>query len=133
LGRRRSISADGKRTGSGFFRKKGGYISVFLVIAVLFLLLAAGNLLKEQMNLKMASRGYERALKFDYLLEGYYLLVRTGYLIPEDGLSYGSTDDYVLEDTFSNRDYIEVLSDSSQVRVRGYYEERFRDEYTVTK
>lgn len=117
----------------GLCRKKGGYISVFLVIAVLFLLLAAGNLLKEEMHLKMASRGYERALKFDYLLEGYYLLLRTGYLIPEDGVSYGRLDDYVLEDAFTGRDYIEVLSDASKVRVRGYYGDTLRDEYVVTK
>ena len=121
------------RENSGPGRKRGGYLSVFLAIAVLFLLLAAGNLLREQMDLKMASRGYERALTFDYRLEGYYLLIRTGSLLPDEGLSYGSLDDYGLADTFSGRDYIEILSDASKVRVRGFYEDRLREEYTVTK
>lgn len=133
MGPRRSISAEKVRTGYGKGRKRGGYLSVFLAIAVLVLLLSAGNLLREQMDLKTASRGYERALKFDYQLEGYYLLIRTGYLLPKEGLSYGILDDYGLVDTFSGRDYIEVLSDASQVRVRGYYGDRLREEYLVTK
>lgn len=113
--------------------KKRGYISAFLALAILFLLLAAGNLLREQMDLKLKSRGYEQALKFDYQLEGYYLLIRTGSLHPEEGTSYGSLTTYQLESAFQGKDYIEIYADSSLVRIRGYYGNVLREEYAVPK
>lgn len=100
---------------------------------MLLLLLAAGDLLQEQMSLKVASRGYEQALKFDYHLEGYYLLIRTGSLLPPEGTSYGNLATYQLESAFEGKDYIEIFADSSSVRVRGYYGNVLREEYVVSK
>lgn len=129
---RHSISVKQARSGTTFSKKRG-YLSAFLALAILLLLLSAGYLLEEQMSLKLVSRGYEQALKFDYQLEGYYLLIRTGSLLPPEGTSYGSLTAYQLESSSGGRDYIEIFTDSSLVRVRGYYGDSLREEYVVPK
>ena len=70
-----------------------------MMLGGVFLLLLVGlTFAEERAVLKVKQIEMKALLDFDYKLEGYYLLLLSGGLMVDEGVSYGSLEEYEVSE-----------------------------------
>ena len=95
-----------------------------------FLLLLVGlTFAEERAVLKVKQIEMKALLDFDYKLEGYYLLLLSGGLMVDEGVSYGSLEEYEVSEKPQGEFVIEFQKDTERVEIVGYYAGKERQRY----
>ncbi|WP_143093523.1 hypothetical protein [Proteiniclasticum ruminis] len=84
---------------------------------------------EERAVLKVKQMEMEALLDFDYKLEGYYLLLLSGGLMVDEGVSYGSLEEYEVSEKPQGEFVIEFQKDTERVEIVGYYGGKERQRY----
>lgn len=110
---------------------KQGFMNIFFAGVCVFILMVGLSLTVEAMEGRMRRRDYREMLKFDYRLEGYFLLLWSGSLQIPDGLTYGDLESYGVLPSKAGETYITMEQEEGAILLQGYYEGKLRKTYEV--
>ncbi len=114
-------------------KSKSGFVHLFFLGVVIILFMVFSTLTSEAMNQKLIRKELEYKLKLDYATESYYLLLREGEILAEQGTSYGSLDIQALcRDKPENR-YIQVDHGEETITITAWNQGKRRGEFEIKK
>ena len=122
---------DKKRCTENTREAKKGFMNIFFAGVCVFILMVGLSLTVEAMEGRMRRREYREMLKFDYRLEGYFLLLWSGSLEIPDGLAFGSLEGYEVLPSKAGETYITMNQEEGSILLQGYYEGKLRKTYEV--
>ena len=108
---------------------KQGRIHLVMLGVVFLLLLVGLTFAEERAVLKIKQMEMKALLDFDYKLEAYYLLLLSGGLMIDEGVSYGSLEEYEVSEKPQGEFVIEFQKDTERVEIVGYYAGKERQRY----
>lgn len=113
------------------FHKKQGFIHIFFMGAVVILLMVLLSLTSQAMDQKVYRAKLETMLKLDYAGEGYYLLIREGEMVVEEGISYGNLSLEGLSENRTSDPYIQVERQNHHITISSWFKGERRGSYEV--
>lgn len=111
--------------------RKKGFMNIYFAAVCVIILLASMSLTGEAMKGRLKRKEYEAMLQFDYRLEGYFLLLKSGSLLMTGDTSYGSLESYewtVLKDP---KTYIQLTRMGEEISLKGYFLGKLRKTYEI--
>lgn len=111
---------------------KKGFMNIYFAGICVFILLVSMTLTGEAMKGRLKRHEYEAMLQFDYRLEGYFLLLKSGSLVMEGETNYGSLERYELKDQKEPKTHIKLTQTENGIRLEGYYNGKLRKTYEIT-
>lgn len=112
--------------------KQKGFMNIYFAGICVFILLVSMTLTGEAMKGRVKRREYEAMLQFDYRLEGYFLLLKSGSLAMDGETSYGSLERYELTGQKSPKTHIKLTQSENGIRLEGYFNGKLRKTYEIT-
>ena len=112
--------------------KQKGFMNIYFAGICVFILLVSMTLTGEAMKGRLKRREYEAMLQFDYRLEGYFLLLKSGSLAMDGETSYGSLERYELTGQKGPETHIKLTQTENGIRLEGYFNGKLRKTYEIT-
>lgn len=112
--------------------KQKGFMNIYFAGICVFILLVSMTLTGEAMKGRLKRREYEAMLQFDYRLEGYFLLLKSGSLAMDGETSYGSLERYELTGQKGPKTHIKLTQSENGLRLEGYFNGKLRKTYEIT-
>jgi|GEM_PF-1356682 len=109
--------------------KKKGFMNVYFAGVCVIILLASMSLTGEAMKERLRRNELEAMLQFDYRLEGYFLLLKSGSLTMEEGIRFGSLESYEWIAIRDPKTYIQLIQTWDGIRLEGYFGRKLRKTY----
>jgi hypothetical protein len=110
---------------------KSGRIHLVFMGGIFLLLIVGLRFIDDQSYVTYRRSEMEALLTFDYKLEGYYLLLLANELNIEEGISYGSLEEYRTSVKTEGEFVIEFCKNKKTVEVIGYYKAKERQRYSI--
>jgi hypothetical protein len=111
--------------------KKKGFMNIYFAGVCVVILLASMSLTGEAMKGRLRRNEYEAMLQFDYRLEGYFLLLKSGSLLMAGDTCFGSLESYELRAQTDTMTYIQLIREGDGIRLEGYFGGKLRKTYEI--
>lgn len=111
--------------------KKKGFMNIYFAGVCVVILLASMSLTGEAMKGRLRKNEYEAMLQFDYRLEGYFLLLKSGSLLMASDTCFGSLESYELRAQTDTKAYIQLIRTGDGIRLDGYFGGKLRKTYEI--
>lgn len=112
-------------------KKLSGQMSLALVLYTLLVLSLLLTLSAEGFRGKKMRAEREAMLRFDYGVEGYFLLLASGALEFSGDTAYGRVPGEGLEALPPPGDYVQVTTGEEGIILEGYYQGKLRTTYAI--
>lgn len=111
--------------------KKKGFMNIYFAGICVIILLASMLLTGEAMKGRLKRKEYEAMLQFDYRLEGYFLLLKSGSLTMEGDTTFGSLESYEWIALRDPKTYIQLTRLGEGTSLKGYFLGKLRKTYEL--
>lgn len=111
--------------------KKKGFMNIYFAGVCIMILIASMSLTGEAMKGRLKRNELEAMLQFDYRLEGYFLLLKSGSLSMAGDTCYGSLESYEWIAKRDPKTYILLIQTWEGIRLEGYFGGRLRKTYEI--
>jgi len=111
--------------------KKKGFMNIYFAGVCVMILLASMSLTGEAMKGRLRRNTYEAMLQFDYRLEGYFLLLKSGSLSMDGDTCFGSLESYEWVAIKDPKTYIQLIQTWDGIRLEGYFGGKLRKTYEI--
>lgn len=111
--------------------KKKGFMNIYFAAVCVLILLASLSLTGEAMKGRLKRKEYEAMLQFDYRLEGYFLLLKSGSLVMVGDTCFGSLESYEWRAHKDEKTYIQLTRMGEEISLKGYFLGKLRKTYEI--
>lgn len=108
-----------------------GYISILTTFVVLAIFITIQAIISESMDTKLHLTDYRYKLAFDYRVEAYYLMIKTGSLDVPEGGAFGSIESYSIEYSKEGDTFISITTSAGVTSITGYLDGVRRGAYEI--
>ena len=106
-------------------------MNIYFAAVCVIILLACMSLTGEAMKGRLRRNEYEAMLQFDYRLEGYFLLLKSGSLLMAGDTSFGSLESYEWVVVKDPKSYIQLTRMGEEISLNGYFLGKLRKTYEI--